>query len=136
MVSRTLTLIREALDPQKIFEKLSKGLSLDFIRPRISQESLRSVGIVASDAVLTMMQWWPRVRLAAVLSIRCRATNQEPLAPIGSPEDIQKKVESCGQFPHQCSFSSSLIRPTRCIQPSGVPMMAKEPARINRRRVR
>lgn len=68
-IAAYVTLIRSALEPQKKMEALRKGLSLDFIRPRISQESLRQVGIKASSQVLTMMRWWPRVRLAAMLDI-------------------------------------------------------------------
>jgi hypothetical protein len=39
------SLIRQALEPQKKTYDPITGLSLDFIRPRISKESLRRVGM-------------------------------------------------------------------------------------------
>jgi hypothetical protein len=81
--SACVNLIGKALEPPLKF----RGLSLAFIRPRISKASLRGVGIAASDPVLHMMVWWPRVRLSTILK-RHLPTNQP-----ATLDSVEEEVE-------------------------------------------
>jgi hypothetical protein len=108
-------LICKALEPPPKFH----GLSLDFIRPRISKASLRGVGITASDPVLHMMVWWPRVRLSTILTRR-RLTNQSRAAILDSVgEEVEVLVRVLAEVywaARECNEPADLVEVDRSIR--------------------
>jgi len=62
-------LVRKELEPPNGIADRSEPIPLDFIHPCIGKKSLRAVGINASESVLRMMGWWPRVRLYTILKL-------------------------------------------------------------------
>ena len=113
--SACVKLICKALEPPPKFH----GLSLDFIRPRISKESLTDVGIAASDPVLHMMVWWPRVRLSTILTRR-HPTKQSRAAILDS---VVEKVEVLLRVlaevywaARKCNEPADLVALDRCIR--------------------
>src|SRR5579863_5572221 len=60
-------LIRQALNEMLKVADQEQALSAGDTRPCIEKESLRRLGIAASDPVVEMMTWWPRTQLLLLL---------------------------------------------------------------------
>jgi len=63
--------IREALEQEGDLSDVEQATSIRDIHPCIEKESLRCVGILASDSVLEMMARYPRLMLYRRLILLC-----------------------------------------------------------------
>src|SRR5579863_911058 len=72
-------LIRQALNEMLEVADQEQALSASDTRPCIEKESLRRLGIAASDPVVEMMTWWPRTQLLLLSSMIGKQSMAKPL---------------------------------------------------------